>query len=792
MSKRNNIMSKYTRDKISIGRRNLKKPMTIHIFKKTKAQIQRSGHQKSLSVLDLMMCFKSTRHRDLAMDLKSSESRMCFKPTRHHETVRQKMFTIYHNLQKSNTLATIPVTSGNGDVTDVIDKLMDVNKKTGVYYPEEYQCDGIPTPPDEYMGIFGMCNADYWDVSHKDCVSMVFRTKDNVKPSEALRAFFYGPTIADCGSVLNACVYQMLLNRMGEEDFNTVFGNIMAKFIITPHMFQDYVSDGKNRDDSYGNPLYGLYDPIPSVELNPENLMSGDIVYIEGVDGYGKKHLVGNGPGYNLVCLKNDGEEVLFLGFGSSEFPNGPVTYEGIRQILVDKYNEPQNSETVKRIHRFTSTEYVKSAQSRQDMMNHHLSCLAKDMADLKVPRNGEIKGLKLGMRMNMQRVDQLVAHKNLQEGFSWSHSHIPCEAMIKPEVVGHITEYKKITAENQSSSFETYIRTTESQMLMYNACVKFAEAIRSDRFIDKQPIGLVLCGDVGIGKTHLGISIAKSVTQYGRNVLFLDESLVKRVYQESRGEKKSFAELFDDIDLIMFDDVNERHGVGSMVYSELMDYVIKNNKAVLITSNTCNLKFADIFPRYPKYDDPEVYNFVVMKSLQGSSQREQKDAMIFDMTLGQSLEGFLRQTPESTNLIITNPLISDDQRGLCLDQIKDLCSSVYPEKSVYLTPKPGYNEKIKNMYLHDLDHKSYDVVITTCMDPMEIEQFEHLISLVHDQGLRIIMITQDLNLFNGQIESQINKHPETVCRSKERLRIMFGSMTQTHVILENTSRRFL
>lgn len=707
-----------------------------------------------------------------------------------HITVRVRLLGIYRNIQKSEALLSIPVIQGKGEMIDVIDTLSRVNLSNqidgnqGVYYPEEYRYNGEVTPDDEYMGIYGMANSDYWDITHEDCSAMMFRTNDDVKPSEALKAFFYGPTIADCGSTLNGCIYQMLLNRLGEDDFNMVFGNIMAKFIITPYMFQKYVSDGKKRGETYGNPLYELYDPIPSDVLSLENLQTGDIVYIEGVDGYGQKHLVGNGPGENLVCFKKDSDsEILFLGFGPQDFASGPVPYDGIRQILVKKYNEPQNKETVKRIERFTSKEYEASAikASGHEMMNFTLSRIAKRNADVTIPDDSKINGLKLGMRMKMQSVDQLVEkYKTLLESVSWLHMKIPDESMIKPDTPGIIHQYKKLTVENKASSFETYKIDTSVQKRMYDTCRKFAEAVSSNLFIDKKPIGLTLCGDVGIGKTHLGISIAKYVTLYGRNVLFLDESLVGRVYQESQGEKSSFTELFIGIDLILFDDVNGRYGVGSMVYDQIMKYVVFNNKAVLISSNTCNFKFADIFPRYLKYDEPDVHNFIVMKNLTGTSKRTKEDAFVFDTTQqDQTLDIFQRklsQVPESTNIIIIDPTITDEIREKYLLRIKEMFNSLYPTKKVYVTPKPEYYEKIKDLYVHDLDHDTYDVVITSCMDRKEIEQFVHLISLVHDQGLRIITIVPKIDTFKEQILREIEKNTDTSYRLKERLKVMFGS----------------
>ena len=102
-------------------------------------------------------------------------------------------------------------------------------------------------------------------------------------------------------------IYHNILNIVGEEKFNYLFGNLLTPFIITPHVFEpiNFSIRKKTEDDQYeaitGNPLYFLYDEIKDYSL--ESLENNDIVYIGGVSWYPKKHFSGIFPGFNLICL---------------------------------------------------------------------------------------------------------------------------------------------------------------------------------------------------------------------------------------------------------------------------------------------------------------------------------------------------------------------------------------------------------------------------------------------------------------------------------------------------------
>jgi hypothetical protein len=80
-------------------------------------------------------------------------------------------------------------------------------------------------------------------------------------------------------------------------------------------------------------------------------------------------------------------------------------------------------------------------------------------------------------------------------------------------------------------------------------------------------------------------------------------------------------------------------------------------------------------------------------------------------------------------------------------------------------------------MYLHHLDHQQYDVIITSCMNDEEILQFIHLISLVHDQNMRIILVVDDMEKFKLNLFENLGDyiHSEYKIRLSERLEAMLG-----------------
>jgi len=128
----------------------------------------------------------------------------------------------------------------------------------------------------------------------------------------------------------------------------------------------------------------------------------------------------------------------------------------------------------------------------------------------------------------------------------------------------------------------------------MLSVARKFVAAV-VDRARD-QPVGLVMTGLPGIGKTHLCVAAAEQAAEAGANVLLLDSNSVGLKYKqlcEKEGgmiSNEVLNELFDEwisgTDLIVFDDFNNQNSMGNRFFKKALEYVITNNKAILVSSN--------------------------------------------------------------------------------------------------------------------------------------------------------------------------------------------------------------
>ena len=161
----------------------------------------------------------------------------------------------------------------------------------------------------------------------------------------------------------------------------------------------------------------------------------------------------------------------------------------------------------------------------------------------------------------------------------------------------------------------------------MLSVARKFVAAV-VDRARD-QPVGLVMTGLPGIGKTHLCVAAAEQAAEAGANVLLLDSNSVGLKYKqlcEKEGgmiSNEVLNELFDEwisgTDLIVFDDFNNQNSMGNRFFKKALEYVITNNKAILVSSNE-RVNVKERLPGYIGYDDPAADNFLVLSGLEGKS----------------------------------------------------------------------------------------------------------------------------------------------------------------------------
>ena len=114
--------------------------------------------------------------------------------------------------------------------------------------------------------------------------------------------------------------------------------------------------------------------------------------------------------------------------------------------------------------------------------------------------------------------------------------------------------------------------------------------------FLDKFPHtkGLLLRGDIGVGKTHLAAAITNELNKrlyrtYFGNVVDII-SFFKSTYNKNSllSESELIKLITEDIDLLVIDDLgkeNNTENTLSLLY-QIINKLYQNNKAIIITSN--------------------------------------------------------------------------------------------------------------------------------------------------------------------------------------------------------------
>lgn len=160
---------------------------------------------------------------------------------------------------------------------------------------------------------------------------MHFVAKQDVLPSEALKAAVAGLTIADCGVACQMARYGALLDVLGEPKFNRLFGNEAGQSInigyrvddeLQPmRLFVDFTEEAKTGEAG---------------ERNHRPIKIGQLALINGVNNFPQKKPLGNWQSINVLCMDNTPGKQRFLYLGSSEEGE---TEEKMDQQLLEGYN---------------------------------------------------------------------------------------------------------------------------------------------------------------------------------------------------------------------------------------------------------------------------------------------------------------------------------------------------------------------------------------------------------------------------------------------------------------------
>ena len=298
--------------------------------------------------------------------------------------------------------------------TDIAKILYSTNRpysvrKDGLYYADDYV--RLKHSSESWISLCGLTNSKYWNIATTDSF---FKIEEGIKPSDAIRVFFIGPTFPDCANVIQAAVYLSILNKVGDEKFNQLFGNSITQFVITKWLYQNFSSTSK--ENPYGNPLYFLFDRFTPEDMTLNDLKDGDILYIQGVSNYFHKHLCGFAPGWNLVCVRPDPKlEPRFVGFGPDTFGDGTLSFDELRIKLIEYYNLDQSKETADKI-----SKMVKNPITEDDYLNNAKISLAQSLSKDKKDLSHNIDGFFGCIRLNQDKLQRFI--NSNRSGF-WFHT---------------------------------------------------------------------------------------------------------------------------------------------------------------------------------------------------------------------------------------------------------------------------------------------------------------------------------------------------------------------------------
>ncbi len=492
----------------------------------------------------------------------------------------------------------------------------------GLWYAEDYV--GMYGADEECMQINGLAHPSFWDTGTQGCL---FKANDGHTPNQMLCAFFAGPTFAECGSVMQACIYRAIEEMIGTREFNRTFGPSLIRFLITPILFDkiytaeekpEYSLDFRSKS---GNPIHFLFDRLE--EPSETHIQKGDIVYIKGVDRYTKKHLVGPAAGWNVLCIgKNESQENLYVGFGPDIFSDRPLTYKEIKSVLIKLYNSEQLQDTRSRIKKFKTL----GGFSPNNMMKKDLAEMAESLANDQVDDNYSIAGIEKVIRFNPTKLKYFID----QELSSWHEASFETLKKEKDPKAAHYPA-EKVTIfpaqYNCGKLFRDFDNVTPAQCQMLTATKKFSLAVCCDK---KEPIGLFMTGKHGIGKTHLSVALTKYVEQRGKKVAFMNSEKIKNLYQKAAKQQHSFGENMDEVlndylknsDLIILDSLDSKCRMSDDFLKKSLHYIVKTCKAIMVTANQPLHSIQEDLPDYISYDDNARNNFLFMQDIDAPIQK--------------------------------------------------------------------------------------------------------------------------------------------------------------------------
>ncbi|WP_422410694.1 MULTISPECIES: ATP-binding protein [unclassified Endozoicomonas] len=686
---------------------------------------------------------------------------------------RSSVMTRFREIPKTLVISYTYSSSGIPSATFTYDssrlpELLEERKRLGVYYAEDYKAYELPELS-KASGLGLLSLPKYFDHTFRSS----FVAKDNGRtPSECLNAFFHGPTISDCATTILACQYRAIESIIGTDEFNRIFGAPVSKFRISCTIMSHTSKNSSSLANiaeklepiDLSNPIYNLFhdlnrtdDTCPVRKLSERDIKKGDLIYIQGVAIYMEKHKFGTAIGFNLICTgQNSSGQNLYLGFGPDKFDE-PKTYDQVKKILIDGYNKPQSPETIHAIKR-GGTHYA-------------------DLKDSILPYDSPIVGITRGLRFSNERWEDFLS----QCDQVWHcQPLLPVTSTMEPKPVHQVSPF---TIENLDSDFDQFKADSKQQKLMKSTALKFAHTVINNQCeaSHKKPMGLFLSGSAGIGKTHLCTAVAKKAAEYGVDTLYIDDFAAVTLYDDLEGGETLWAEKIDEKlagkELVVIDDANGL--LSKKLLAKTMKHVMTHNKAIMVSSNV-HIPAKDATPGIIDPLTMKAHNFLYLSDLQGDSHRSQwwhsPEVQTTDAISQLGQYHGLRAAA-----VITERAISIDEMAKILSIPEEQIRRVGPPLL------PGLPQKLSPDYdLSDLSKAQHQAVFMECDaagGKIKIEQFINIVQRVHDEGLKLLVKTEDRSLLLKDVLNYLEKDfsiRKYRIRIADRLKHMFRDFSES------------
>lgn len=357
----------------------------------------------------------------------------------------------------------------------------------------------------------------------------------------------------------------------------------------------------------------------------------------------------------------------------------------------------------------------------------------------------------------------------------------IPLKKNDKKIAKGKLTKVNDFPIESYDNVFNNYNATSDEQKKMLEYSKIFSSKV-SEQLVTDGPIYFGIYGEAGIGKTHLSVSIAKSVYNNGKNVLFINANTIGDMYQEGQGQNMDdiFKKWIEGQDLIILDDINS-NGIAAQFFEKAFEYVHFSSKALLVTSN---INISSLFEeQYPLYFN---YNCVlILDAIQKESRRVPwtQNILIFS-TDQKALQMLANYTGNQGAGILIK--VKENNRSLQKEYGNKYTELSPKEKIRYADEPYKIQDKqwatVYDRYLHGVE--KFDVVIMKVFDNHEAKSLLTLVDKAHHYGIKVIVLIESIEKFTSLITNELYDflRKDTI-RLYDRIRLLFPGINFNKLI---------